>query len=369
MLIIGSRESIKSYRENPAINQSTLKDLQYGLANFLKKQTEDGPIASFEVGSAVDCILTAPEGSFSEEYYISSVEKKPTEVEMDIINAVFKMALEQGSPLENFVDYKQYIERAILNIGWQPNWKIETRVDKISNSTICQGYFEDLKNSVGKTVLSVKQYENITKVVDSLKENERTKNYFDRRIIEGSQEILFLYQVPIYFKFERQDCKALPDIVIMKIEDGKITEILVSDLKTTSKPTTEFFDSVIKYRYDIQASWYLTAISNIGTEYCTYPLSETVKILPFQFIVESTIAPGNPLVYEVDSSLIKQGRFGTEDVFVNSNNGEKCLIKKGKKGFESLLKELVYYQETQFQEDIIQKEKNGILKIDINGIV
>lgn len=369
MLIIGSRESIKSYRESPAINQSTLKDLQYGLVNFLKKQAEEGPVASFEVGSAVDCILTAPEGSFSEEYYISSLEKKPTEVEMDIISIVFEMALEQGNPLENFVDYRQYIEKAILEVGWQPNWKIETRVDKISNSTICQEYFEDLKNSVGKTVLSVRQYENIAKVVDSLKENERTKNYFDRKIIEESQEILFLYQVPIYFKFGGQDCKALPDIVTMKLEDGKITEILISDLKTTSKSTTEFFDSVIKYRYDIQASWYLTAISNIGAEYCTYPLSEAVSILPFQFIVESTTTPGNPLIYETDGSLIKQGRFGTEDIFTNSSNEEKYLIKKGKKGFETLLKELVYYQETQFQEDIIQKDKNGILKIDVNGII
>mgnify|MGYP003613594530 FL=1 len=48
---------------------------------------------------------------------------------------------------------------------------------------------------------------------------------------------------------------------------------------------------------------------------------------------------------------------------------KKYLIKKSRKGFESLLKELVYYQETQFQEDIIQKDKNGILKIDVNGVI
>ena len=84
MLIIGTKKQIQQYREHPGMNQSTLKNVQYGLSYFLKKQDEEGPIASFERGSAVDTILTGNEGDFKDLYYISALEKKPSDKEMEI---------------------------------------------------------------------------------------------------------------------------------------------------------------------------------------------------------------------------------------------------------------------------------------------
>ena len=386
MLIIGTKEQIQKYREHPGMNQSTLKNVQYGLASFLKKQDEEGPVASFERGSAVDTILTGNEGDFKDLYYISALEKKPSDKEMEIVNLVFDnlSGMEEDSLIQFSLDnsmLKGVVQRSIEQIGWQPNWKIETRVEKITGSSLCQEYFEDLKKSIGKTVLSQTQVEQIDAVVDSLRKSETTKKFFDRKALLEAEDMIILYQVPIYFKIDGIECKALPDIVILFLdnvefenEDGtKVVQktlkaVQVLDLKTIGKDNLEFFDSVISYRYEIQAAWYVEAIQRVDKKFwddlgVIFP-KEAIKILPFVFIVESVTTPGRPLLYFVDETLLLQGKEGTQDIYYQDR-----LVKKGKRGFLSLMAELKYYQDNEFTEDIILQGKEGNLIIGINGII
>ena len=386
MLIIGTKEQIQQYREHPGMNQSTLKNVQNGLSYFLKKQDEEGPIASFERGSAVDTILTGNEGDFKDLYYISALEKKPSDKEMEIVNLVFDnlSGMEEDSLIQFSLDnsmLKGVVQRSIEQIGWQPNWKIETRVEKITGSSLCQEYFEDLKKSIGKTVLSQTQVEQIDAVVDSLRKSETTKKFFDRKALLEAEDMIILYQVPIYFKIDGIECKALPDIAILFLdkvefenEDGtKVVQktlkaVQVLDLKTIGKDNLEFFDSVISYRYEIQAAWYVEAIQRVNKKFwddlgVIFP-KEAIEILPFAFIVESVTTPGRPLLYFVDEALLLQGKEGTQDIYYQDR-----LVKKGKRGFLSLMAELKYYQDNEFTEDIILQGKEGNLIIGINGII
>ena len=387
MLIIGTKEQIQKYRGHPGMNQSTLKNVQYGLASFLKKQDEEGPVASFERGSAVDTILTGNEGDFKDLYYISALEKKPSDKEMEIVELIFnKLSSVYEDSITQFgLDspmIKGTIQQSIEEIGWQPNWKIETRIEKITGNPLCQEYFEDLKKSIGKTILSQAQMEQINATVESLRTNEYTKDFFDRKSIMENDRVIVLYQVPIYFSIDGIECKALPDIVTLFLdkvevenEDGTkevqttLKGIQPIDLKTTSKDTLEFFDAVMSYRYDIQAAWYLEAIvrvdrtfwKNLGVD---YPEKESVDLFPFAFVVESITEPGKPLIYHIEESLIAQGKEGTQDIYYQDR-----LVKKGKRGFLSLMAELKYYQDNEFTEDIILQGKEGNLIIGVNGIV
>ena len=386
MLIIGTKEQIQKYREHPGMNQSTLKNVQYGLSSFLKKQNEEGPIASFERGSAVDTILTGNEGDFKDLYYISALEKKPSDKEMEIVNLVFDSLsdIEKDSLTQFSLDssiLKGVIQRSIEQVGWQPNWKIETRVEKITGNSLCQEYFEDLKKSIGKTILSQAQVEQIDAVVDSLRKSETTKKFFDRKALFENEDMIVLYQVPVYFKIDNIECKALPDIAILFLdnvefenEDGtKVVQktlkaVQVLDLKTIGRDNLEFFESVMSYRYDIQAAWYIEAIQRVDKKFwddlgVIFP-KEAIKILPFVFIVESVTTPGRPLLYFVDETLLLQGKEGTQDIYYQNR-----LVKKGKRGFLSLMAELKYYQDNEFTEDIILYGKEGNLTIDVNGII
>ena len=386
MLIIGTKEQIQQYREHPGMNQSTLKNVQNGLSYFLKKQYEEGPIASFERGSAVDTILTGNEGDFKDLYYISVLEKKPSDKEMEIVNLVFDSlsGMEEDSLIQFSLDssmLKGVVQRSIEQIGWQPNWKIETRVEKITGNSLCQEYFEDLKKSIGKTILSQAQVEQIDAVVDSLRKSETTKKFFDRKALLENENMIVFYQVPVYFKIDGIECKALPDIAILFLdnvefenEDGtKVVQktlkaVQVLDLKTIGRDNLEFFESVMSYRYDIQAAWYVEAIQRVDKKFwddlgVIFP-KEAIKILPFVFIVESVTTPGRPLLYFVDETLLLQGKEGTQDIYYQDR-----LVKKGKRGFLSLMSELKYYQDNEFTEDIILYGREGNLTIGVNGII
>ena len=386
MLIIGTKEQIQKYREHPGMNQSTLKNVQYGLASFLKKQDEEGPVASFERGSAVDTILTGNEGDFKDLYYISALEKKPSDKEMEIVELIFnKLSSVYEDSITQFgLDspmIKGTVQQSIEEIGWQPNWKIETRIEKITGNPLCQEYFDDLKKSIGKTILSQAQVEQIDAVVESLRTNDLTKRLFDRKSLTESEDAIVLYQVPVYFKIDNIECKALPDIAILFLdkvefenEDGtKVVQktlkaVQILDLKTIGRDNLEFFDSVMSYRYDIQAAWYVEAIQRVDKKFwddlgVIFP-KEPIEILPFAFIVESVTTPGRPLLYFVDETLLLQGKEGTQDIYYQDR-----LVKKGKRGFLSLMTELKYYQDNEFTEDIILQGKEGNLIIGVNGIV
>ena len=369
MLIIGSREQVKEYREHPGINQSTLKNLQNGLAEFLRKEQEAGPVKSFEIGSAVDCLLTAPEGTFEQEFYVSILEKKPSETEMSIVQMVFDQL--QTSVYEENIklsDCTSLIQDAIETVNWQPNWKIETRIQKIAENPSCQEYFEDLKQGQGKTILSSSQYLEVMKVVESLKENPVTGKYFDRETLEKEENLIVLYQVPIYFKYEGHQCKTLPDLMFLTINDKReILNIEILDLKTTSRPTLEFPSAINSFRYDIQAAFYQETVRKVEESFWTslnVKIAEETKLSDFSFIVESVSSPGNPLIFKVHHSLEEQGEKGIPPTYLDG-----IKLHNQRKGFIQLLAEYFYYQENGFEEDIILKDKEGILTVDINGIV
>lgn len=368
MLYIGTQEQIQEYRNSPAVNQSTLKDLQFGLDSFLRKQREPISDEVFIIGSAVDCILTGRDGQFEEEFYVSSMEKKPSETEMKIVEFVFiKSQSNSTGRLGNLQNYLSVIEDAVITHNWQSNWKIETRVNKIANNELCQEYFEDLKLSQGKSVLSLAQYGEVMKVVESLRNNENTKKFFDREYLKNAENLVTLYQIPIYFTFGEMECKALPDIMLITTNDKKeIEEIQLVDLKTTYDTTLNFHYAVSKFRYDIQSAFYLTGIENVSKSFFSkFGLSFTnfTVINPFLFVVESTTIPGTPLIFQVSSKLEHQGIYGIADILYSDR-----ILKKGKKGFNDLLQEYKYYQETEFKEDILLKDRDGIFVLELEGI-
>ena len=134
---------------------------------------------------------------------------------------------------------------AIEQHDWQRNWKMETKVAKIIES--CSSYFNDLKASYGKQILSSEQNSRIHNIVNSLRLNIRTRRFFDRENQASMpSNIEFYYQLPIYFEYEGIQCKALLDlVVVVRDEEGIITDIFPYDLKTMAGNTKYFLFSFI----------------------------------------------------------------------------------------------------------------------------
>lgn len=357
---MSNRKETQDYYNNLALSQSELKlllddpkkfkEFKDRQAQGIQENSEDAK--HFLLGSAVDCMLTSTD--FLEEFHVSSLENKPSDNVRNIINSVFSTAIQKGNDRE-FTNFKSEILEACNNFEYYPNWKDETRVNKILEN---YNYWRDLVVSEGKKVLSAEEYLTVRNVVASIKNHKFTKNLFEMVACNGE----ILYQFPIFFNHKNIDCKALLDMVIINSVDKTIQPI---DIKTTSGRTVHFPTSFRKYRYDIQAAWYTLALEyykNSSIFYSDY------KVLPFKFIVESTTDIGRPLVFTCSKETLYTGRYGVEEsiqtrlIFPNETtaNGNKALKYKG---FETLLDELIKLRNTDFKYSSDILEVNGDVEL------
>ena len=387
-VIVATKEEVLEYYESSALGQSKLKLLLGDLGSFHKEF--DSSAEHFMIGSAVDCILTNSKEAFQEEYYISSVDKLPSEAVIEILNLVYNDLLQdyaehlevvQGqeeplpvTPFDEFVgelsQWSAYILDACEKTGWQPRWGSDAKLKNIlePGST----YFLDMCLGFGKTIISQDQFYTIKNIVLSLRTNPRTAAFFERVIFESMPDITMYYQFPIYFEYRGVQCKALLDMVLVERDDkGKILSITGIDLKTMNGNTYSFPYSIKARRYDIQAAWYTLALQH---HFAVPEGSDVIK--PFQFVVESTSFQGKPLNFIVADSLLGIGRFGRRaislhdtDVF-NGDEMASAIIQYQIKGFEQLLDMYIYHSENGFTEEReIQEAGLAPLVVDWDGIV
>lgn len=364
-IIIAGIDQVEEYFESECVNQSSLKNLENGFGGYMaalakkrKDKEENKPTPEyFLIGGAVDLILTGDPGEFEEEYYVSTLEKKPSEVEINIINSVFHELNDNN--LLHEVEWDA-CDNAILaaadEFEWQMRWKAETRITKLKLAG--EAYFEDLKNSVGMKILTSAQKNTIDSIVMSLTSNPKTKKYFDRTMQAEQKNMDFYYQLPIYFMYEGVECKALLDLVVVhKDNDGKIIKIEPIDLKTMSGDTLQFVSKMRHHRYDIQAAWYTQAL-------LTHFNVLADKIEPFKFIVESTTMVGKPLVFVITAATLHHGKFGTPGGVFNSEGGERKLYYPQVKGYKQLMDDYLYYEEQGWKQDAIVDANPDIITMD-----
>lgn len=373
-VVITPQSKINEYFDSPALSQSLLKKLLGGIDSFAHNNKEEAELyytekGHFIIGSAVDTLLTGEEGEFEKQYYVSEIEKKPSEVEMSIIQKAFSEVVTANfNSIENIGDlenYKDAVESSIEEHNWQPNWKMDTKINKIVD--IGSVYFEDLKAGYGKQILTTSEKILIDNIVSSLVNNPRTSKFFDRKALSRAVEVSVYYQLPIYFTYKNLDCKALLDIlIVVKDEKGKIVSVQPFDLKTMTGNTLKFVSNLKSFRYDIQAAWYKEALLAVDSslDLGIGQVDSECVLKPFTFIVESNTFPGQPLIFETDEDLLNIGKYGKQDVVTE----DKEILKYGVKGFDELVDTYIYQTENEWREEKVITDNNGVFKIGWNGI-
>jgi regulator of RNase E activity RraB len=387
-VIVATKEEVQEYYQSDALGQSKLKLLLGDLSSFHKEF--DSSAEHFMIGSAVDCILTNSLEAFNEEYYISEVEKLPSDAVIEILKLVYEDVLEDYAehlevitgqdeplpvtPFHEFVgeleNWGAYILDACEKTGWQPRWGADAKLKNIVEPS--STYFSDLCLGFGKTVISQAQNNTIKSIVHSLQTNPRTASFFDREFYSDMPLYTMYYQFPIYFEYKGIQCKALLDMVLVERDlEGRILSITGVDLKTMNGNTFYFPSSVKARRYDIQAAWYTLALHK---HFAVPEGSDVIK--PFQFVVESTSYQGKPLNFVVDESLLGIGRYGRRAISLHETdmfNGDamaSAILQYEIKGFEQLLNLYIYHSENGFTEEReIQEAGLTPLKLNWDGII
>ena len=360
---------VEDYYTNPAISQSKLKLLLGSNPSIFNVINE--PEMYFEekkhflIGDGVDIQLTRSIEEFNNKFHISNVQNKPSDTIKSIVNEVYdRVRLIDGIEIGFITDHPTMILISCNNHDYQIRWNEDTRINKI-----CEAweYWEDLKASEGKQVLSQEENDLISQIVMSIRTNPTTSKYF-----ETSKDIEILDQLAIYFSYCGIDCKALLDRVIV---DHKNKTIQPIDFKTMGDQTIYFPKSLRQRKYNIQAAFYTEAL-----KYFIERDDKTLqdyKILPFKFIVESTVNPGKPLVFTCSNELLFMGRWGREENFLELNvpDSTETWIKKEYvsypeiKGFHQLIEDYKWYMEKGFETKREIVESQGEFQLDWNGII
>ena len=381
-VIVATKEEVQEYYGSEALGQSKLKLLLGDLGSFHKEF--DSSAEHFMIGSAVDCILTNSLEAFNEEYYISEVDKLPSEAVIEILGLVHEDVLQDYAehlevitgqdeplpvtPFHEFVgelgNWGAYILDACEKTGWQPRWGADAKLKNIVEPG--SAYFMDICKAFGKTVISQTQNTTIKSIVHSLQTSPRTASFFDRDFYADMPLYTMYYQFPIYFEYRGVNCKALLDMVfVYRDSEGRILAIVGVDLKTMNGNTFYFPSSVRARRYDIQAAWYTLALHK---HFAVPEDSDVIK--PFQFVVESTSYQGKPLNFLVDKSLLNIGRYGRKaltlvDTNLFTEGAENAVLQHSVQGFEDLLDLYIYHSENGFTEER-QIQEAGLTPLVIN---
>lgn len=367
MIYRTKRSLIDLYFENEAISQSELKLFEKGIDYYLKNEIEvkkkekyfEESEDHFKIGSAVDCLLTEGQEVFNQLYYVSTLEKMPSDTMVSIVQMVYDTV----RPNEDFVPvldaYAQQIADACEFHAYQSRWGVEAKF----NAVIREGnaYWIVLTESEGKTILTVDEMATIRYVNDTILQHPYLSILLRDAATSETMDVFF--QLPVYFKSRIGDidCKALLDMVIVNHETELIT---LYDFKTMWDSVVNFPYVVRKRRYDIQAAFYTDAIKKIMANGTiadvisqAYEMEEynysvyNYNIEGFHFIVQSTTHRNNAVIFDADSTLIDMGRNGRGELITpaikvgdESNSFESNKI-HAIKGYVDILPRLARFRQ------------------------
>lgn len=353
MIYRHTKQQVDEYHLRPELNQSQLKMLiVQGIQAFLDKREELAADLDFDekahflIGNAVDAYFSYGVDEWIKMYHYSKLFRKPSDVEMRIIIMTMQkvtagMVTDSESPDEykKLAAYPEQIYQAMnevvteydstgnpKKIGYYMNRKPKTDRYEDDNrynvmpsvkSGLAQEYWEELITAKGKQILSDVETEIIMGkfnedgalikpgVIMSLLMHQNTAFLFN----EETEGVDTIYQMPLYFEEDGEQCKILPDILRVAHRNKVIIPL---DMKTLTGPILRFNDSVRIRRYDFQGGFYSNGIDKcrdqisalLGIDVSDYTLA------PFSFVAESTTHIGTPLIFKLSPEMLRCGEFG-----------------------------------------------------------
>lgn len=276
--------SEKKYRADPALSYSTLAKYEREGFNKLDHLFDHISTQSLLEGSMVDCLITGSQDEFDDLYYVADYPSIGDKEQL-----VAKMLYEKYHDSYELFSYipNDVILSVINEVGWQKNWRDETRVRVLSERIAM--YYNLIIQADNKTVVDSNTYDRILKMVQTLKTSPTTQGYFVDN--DPMSSVKRYYQLKFRAKFESVCYRCMADLIIVDYEEKKVYPI---DLKTSGHKEWDFQDSFEQWSYMIQARLYWRIIKvNMSND----PYFKDFTLEDYRFIVINKESL-TPLVWE-----------------------------------------------------------------------
>jgi hypothetical protein len=308
-----SQSELKKYLSHPRwIGKEKVDELYYNEDLHLTK------------GSLLDLYVT--QNDIAEEvfqkHYCLTEDFKISDKVKSIIHRIFDLTNEES--LINVE--REYVLFACDEHEYFLNRKKENifddkRYDLILNEEVHHTYWNFLRVSGGKILISQEEYDKILLMTNSILSNKFTSEYFNLDSVK--------FQVPLYDRYNCEDSiikrKGLLDMVSIDEKNGII---YITDLKSSGQSLSSFISNIFRWRYDIQGDWYSDLLAS------SLDLHSEMKIV-FQIIACSFVEPTYPEVFRFSPEILAEAKFGNPDKF--------------KVGWQELLKRYIFHSKYSFE--------------------
>lgn len=315
---ISWKVSEEEYRKSPALSYSTIARFHREGFDGLDKLFDKIESPSLVFGSMVDTLITGGEDDFDKLFVVAEFPSIP-DSQINVIRRLFDNYSENYNSLLKIPDDLIIITTEMLE--FQKNWKPETRVKVIKENGV--EYYNLLYISMGKTLISTKDYQDAQACVKALKESAFTSGFFASNN-PFDKTIERFYQLKFQGDYEDIKLRCMADLIVVDHIKKTVRPI---DLKTSFKKEWNFPLSFIQWGYWIQAQlyWYIIR-QNLDKD----PLYKDYELLDYLFIVVSNNSK-IPLTWEYPDTKIDV------DCYYGKNGEIEC------KNWRKIVKDLDYY--------------------------
>jgi hypothetical protein len=291
-MINGPAKTEAQYRAVQMDSSSSLKEFSQNRKKYHKKyilneRVEDEDNLAATMGRIVETMLLEP-NEFDNRFHMSIVTSAPTGLMLDFVEALYKHTAaatnEDGILTRNF---EEICKDAYVDSGFKI--KLDAVLNKFMGSD-AEVYYKEIREvrSKGLTVVTTKDVDNATKIVEELKTNDFTAGIVN--LVNSTQ-----YSVHNQLQIEGYDVFDHPfkSMIDMLHVDHANKIVQVYDLKCTWS-VENFYDEYYLYRRAyIQGFLYHKAAESWASEmgYGDY------NILYPKFIVCDSTNYSSPLVY------------------------------------------------------------------------
>lgn len=327
--------SEEEYRNDPSYSYSKLS--KFSKVGFDGLNTLDDKISSPSLifGSIFDCLLT-DEKSFNDRFVIGEFPIITDQL-MKIAQTLWDQNKENNTSFEDFSD--DYLSKVGKDCEYYSgdNYS-KVRIKNIKEN--CKEYYELLRISGDKTLISQKDYQDALSCLTAMKESSIGK-FLSPNPFEDCEVFYQLKFKAIYLNIP---IRCMFDLIFV---DHKNKCIYPIDIKTTFKKEWHFVTSFLEWRYDIQSRLYWGILKrNLELD----PIYNDYELRDFRFAVISRYNK-KPLLWK-DSNC----------------RSDKSIIHKGieYKNWREILKELYEYQTNIHQYPLGIKEENDLMDFIID---
>ena len=324
------------YKTISALNQSTLKQILISPKAYVEaKERQLARVESteqhFVFGSLVDMMLTESKEDFDKKYAVIPDDTGVSETIAKIVKEVYDE--KNNSDDLGWGALENYPEEILKHCNYelyQSRWKDETRINKI----VEQGsqYFEVLKNSGNRTIITESEYAKAVNCVMALRSDKHTSKYCQKK--SNDPNILIIDKHVIVFEHDGLEFKGELDRIIVNHKEKTITPI---DFKTTSKSVLNFENSFWHFRYDFQAAVYTLGLTKDKSDRLKSYYEDGYSFKPMLYIVVETFLKNPPMVFEISKTAVNTGLYGNVD--------KVPKIKENLEGFYQAIKRFKYATE------------------------